>query len=92
VAFLARAEDKAPMRILVDLGICGLCGYLAIKALLQGHVGFYRIGLALFPRNDGRPPARGVYTRDKDPGSYWLVVISSAAGALAMGLVVIRDL
>lgn len=80
------------LNMLFDLGMCALCAYLAVKALLQGQVGAYRIGLALFPRNDGRPPARAVYTRAKDPGSYWLMVASCAAAAIAMAIVLIRDL
>lgn len=80
------------LSILFDLGMCAVCAYLAIKALLQGQVGFYRFGLALFPRNDGRPPVRSIYTRVKEPGSYWLVVVSCVAASIVMGLVLIRDL
>ncbi len=75
--------------IIFEMGLCILCAALAIKALVRGEFAIIRFGLMHFPRNDGRPPARVVYTRIKDPVDYWMGVASLIAATLAALFVIV---
>ena len=76
----------------LDVGLCLLCSAMAIKALRKGEVSVFYAALTMFPRDDGRPPARRTYTRIADPGSYWLCVGSAVFFAVVMGIAVFRDI
>ena len=66
--------------------------YLAIKGVRRGKVEYYVPELGLFPRKDGRPPARGTYDRRTQPWSYWVSIFTLVAWSAAILVLIFRDL